>query len=192
MLGKPVDLVTEKALKPQLRDRILSEVIYQWWKDHLDFLLKILFWGAIMIKQEFIYQCKNFIEKIDAKYPIKLAYLFGSRATGTENLMSDVDIAIIFKNSYSNMDRVMARGDIIEEGKAFFKLNVDVISLDNASITLKHEVIKNGIIIKDTTDAARAEFESITLREYFDFKYYSDIYNESMIKNIKSGKYFGG
>jgi uncharacterized protein len=145
-----------------------------------------------MINQEFICQCKNFIEKIDSKYPIKLAYLFGSRAKGTENSMSDVDIAIIFKNSYSKMDLVIARGDIIEEGKAFFMLDIDVVSLDDASITLKHEVIKNGIIIKDTTDAARAEFESITLREYFDFKYYSDIYNESMIKNIKDRKYFGG
>lgn len=143
-----------------------------------------------MINQEFMNHCKNFIQKIENKYPVKFAYLFGSRASGVENSMSDVDIAVMFDKNYSKMDDVMARGDIIEEGKAFFKLDVDVISLNNAAITLKYEVVKNGAVIKDTVDAARAEFESLTLREYFDYKYYSDIYNDYMIKNIKNGTYF--
>jgi uncharacterized protein len=145
-----------------------------------------------MINQEFITQCKYFIQKIDNKYPVKFAYLFGSRASGIENSVSDVDIAVMFDENYSKIDEVMARGDIIEEGKAFFKLDVDVLSLNNESIILKYEVVKNGVVIKDTVDAARAEFESLTLREYFDYKYYSDIYNDYMIKNIKNGTYFRG
>ena len=31
----------------------------------------------------------------------------------------------------------------------------------------------------------RAEFESLALREYFDFRYYSKIYNKAMIEAIK-------
>lgn len=140
----------------------------------------------------FIKICKDFIIKIDKEYPIKLAYLFGSRAKGTENAMSDVDIALIFNNTYDAMDEIFIRGYIIEKGKSYFNLEVDVVQLNKASLALKYEVIKDGIIIKDTDDGTRAEFESLALREYFDFRYYADIYNESMIRDIKDRTYFGG
>lgn len=145
-----------------------------------------------MNNNNFVKLCKEFIIKIDKKYPIKFAYLFGSRAKKTENTMSDIDIALMFNNRYDAMDEVFIRGYIIEEGKSYFNLEVDIVPLDKASLALKYEVIKDGIIIKDTTDAARAEFESLALREYFDFRYYADIYNESMIRNIKDRKYMGG
>ncbi len=145
-----------------------------------------------MNNNDFVMLCKEFIIKIDKKYPIKFAYLFGSRAKKTENAMSDIDIALMFNNRYDAMDEVFIRGYIIEEGKSYFNLEVDIVPLDKASLALKYEVIKDGIIIKDTPDAARAEFESLALREYFDFRYYADIYNESMIKNIKDRKYMGG
>lgn len=145
-----------------------------------------------MNNNDFVKLCMEFIIKIDKKYPIKFAYLFGSRAKKTENAMSDIDIALMFNNKYDAVDEVFIRGYIIEEGKSYFNLDVDIVPLDKASLALKYEVIKDGIIIKDSTDAARAEFESLALREYFDFRYYADIYNESMIRNIKSKKYIGG
>ena len=41
---------------------------------------------------------------------------------------------------------------------------------------LKYKIIQEGIVIKDSRE--RIAFESIVLREYFDFKYYSDYYNK--------------
>lgn len=145
-----------------------------------------------MNNNDFIEFCKDFIKKIDRKYPIKLAYLFGSRAKGTENAMSDIDIALMFNNSYYAMDEAFVRGYIIEEGKSYFNSEVDIVSLDKTSLALKYEVIKDGVILKDTVDSTRADFESLALREYFDFRYYAETYNESMIRDIKNRKYIGG
>jgi len=131
----------------------------------------------------------KFIELINEKYPIKFAYLFGSRARGEERVDSDIDLALFFTESYEGLEEVLIRGDIIEDGKAFFKIPTDIVSLNVAPILLKYQVVKDGIIIKDSEDIAT--FESLVLREYFDFKYYSDIYNEAMIKSIKQGNYFG-
>lgn len=88
------------------------------------------------------------------------------------------------------MEEVFTRGDIIEEGKAFFNKDVDIVSLNNASLLLKYEVIHDGIVIKD--DEERASFESLALREYFDFKYYSDIYDNVLLEKIRKGELFGG
>ncbi|ARC86738.1 nucleotidyltransferase domain protein [Clostridium argentinense CDC 2741] len=133
---------------------------------------------------------KKFIYIINDKYSIDLAYLFGSVARNQYNKDSDIDIAIKFKNKYSKMDEIFIRGEIIDIGKAYFKRNVDIVSLDNAPIALKYEIIKDGILLIDCYE--RVSIESLIIREYFDFKYFSDIYDKEIIKRLKDGTYFGG
>lgn len=140
--------------------------------------------------ENIINKAKNFIEDINKRYKIKFAYIFGSQATGKATENSDIDIAIYFEEEYPPMKEVFIRGDIIEDGKAFFKKDVDIVSLNNASLLLKYEIIHDGIVLKDDDD--RADFESLSLREYFDFKYYSDIYDNAMIERIRKGEEFGG
>lgn len=38
----------------------------------------------------------------------------------------------------------------------------------------------------------RVDFEVSVLREYLDFKYYSDIYNEAIVNSIRKNDFFGG
>lgn len=137
-----------------------------------------------------INKAKRFIEDINKKYKIKFVYIFGSQATGKATENSDIDIALYFEEDYLPMEEAFIRGDIIEDGKAFFKKDVDVVALNNASLLLKYQIIHDGIVIKDND--YRADFESLSLREYFDFKYYSDIYDNAMIERIRKGEYFGG
>lgn len=137
-----------------------------------------------------INKAKRFIEDINKKYKIKFVYIFGSQATGKATENSDIDIALYFEEDYLPMEEAFIRGDIIEDGKAFFKKDVDVVALKNASLLLKYQIIHDGIVIKDND--YRADFESLSLREYFDFKYYSDIYDNAMIERIRKGEYFGG
>lgn len=143
-------------------------------------------------KNNFIDVCREFVEEIDKIYPVSFGYLFGSRAKGTDNSLSDVDIALMFKKKYENSERVFIRGDIIETGRKFFKASVDIVDLEKASLIMRYSVVQEGIIIKDGDHEARTDFESVTLREYFDFQYYSRYYNEAVIKRIKDGTYFGG
>ncbi|WP_461204951.1 type VII toxin-antitoxin system MntA family adenylyltransferase antitoxin [Clostridium sp. DL1XJH146] len=137
---------------------------------------------------DLLIKTKEFIDRIDKKYPIKFAYLFGSYSRGDNNNNSDIDLAIYFKNKYSDIEDVFNRGTIIEEAKLLFSKNVDIVSLNNAPLLLKYQIIHDGIVIKDSID--RASFESLYLRMYFDFKYYSDTYDEMMINNIKKDNYF--
>ncbi|MBV7275104.1 nucleotidyltransferase domain-containing protein [Clostridium sp. PL3] len=137
-----------------------------------------------------INKAQLFISIINNKYKIKFAYIFGSQATGEASESSDIDIAVCFSKNYEGMEEAFIRGDIIEEGKAFFKRDVDVVSINTASLLLKYEIIHNGVIIKD--DYERADFESLALREYFDFKYYSDMYDNAVIEKIRQGEVFGG
>lgn len=130
----------------------------------------------------------KFIYDISQRYEIKFAYLFGSRAREDNKNNSDIDIAIAFEENYDPMKEAFVRGDIIEDGRTYLGMPVDVVSLNSAPLILKYEIVKEGLILKDNDE--RASFESLVLREYFDFKYYSDIYDQAIINSIKTGDYF--
>lgn len=89
----------------------------------------------------------------------------------------------MFKEKYESKNEAIVKGNIIDIGKKYFQRELDVISLHSATPLLEYEVVKKGILLKESK--TRAEFESLALREYFDFKHYSDIYNKAMIESIK-------
>ncbi|MHC1681721.1 MAG: nucleotidyltransferase family protein [Clostridiaceae bacterium] len=134
-----------------------------------------------------IEKTRTFIEKVNKKYPIKLAYLFGSVAKNQNNKMSDIDIALIFSEKNDPLKTSFIQGELIDLGSSFFNMPVDILCLDKASIFLKYQVIKDGVLLADCDE--RASFESLILREYFDFKYYSDIYDQAIIESIKNKTY---
>lgn len=141
-----------------------------------------------MLSKEIEYQAIKFIEKINENYKIEFAYLFGSRARGDFHNDSDIDLALYFKENYHGVEEVFIKGNIIEEGKKYFGVPVDIVCLNKAPLILKHEIVKDGIVLKDSYD--RTDFESLVLREYFDFKYYSDQYDRAIIESIKKEEYF--
>ncbi|MCF6463518.1 type VII toxin-antitoxin system MntA family adenylyltransferase antitoxin [Clostridium sp. Cult1] len=121
-----------------------------------------------------------FLEQAEEMCNINFAYIFGSYARGEENINSDIDIAIMpMELNMDKMSELFIRGNLIELGKHIFKKDVDIVFLNIDSVFLKYKIIQEGIVIKDSKE--RTAFESIALREYFDFKYYSDYYNERML-----------
>jgi len=144
--------------------------------------------GCVMEQEKVINLAREFVEKISKEYAIKFAYLFGSFAKGTFNNMSDVDIAVMFEEDLPLLDESILRGLLMEEGKALFKRDVDIVNLKNANIFLKYSIIKDGIILKDHEE--RSLFEASVLREYLDFSYYSEIYNQKILESIKNKEFF--
>lgn len=125
-----------------------------------------------------------FLEEAEKIYKINFAYLFGSYAKGEQNSNSDIDIAIMPKIiDGDKMSETFIRGNLIEIAKPIFNKDVDIVFINIDSVFIKYKIVHEGVVIKDSED--RASFESLALREYFDFKYYSDYYNEKMLKSKK-------
>lgn len=136
-----------------------------------------------MKREDLLEKLNEFLNQIDKLYPIEFAYLFGSFAMETSNKESDIDIAIMFCEKYDRKKEIIIKGNIIDIGEKYFERKLDVVSLQGAAPLLKYEIVREGITLKDS--GKRAEFESLALREYFDFRYYSKIYNKAMIETIK-------
>ena len=121
-----------------------------------------------------------FLEEAEKICKTNFAYLFGSYARREQNENSDIDIAIMPNlTGIDKQSELFMRGNLIELGKSIFKKDVDIVFLNIDSVFLKYKIVYEGIVIKDSDD--RISFESLTLREYFDFQYYSNYYNKQML-----------
>ncbi len=72
---------------------------------------------------------------------VQAVYLFGSQARGQEKEDSDIDIAVLLENNYTEKSgeiKVKLYEELIKEGLD----NIDLVILNQASALLKYEVVK--------------------------------------------------
>lgn len=113
---------------------------------------------------EILPEVNNFLEN----YPkVVFAYLFGSLTKGKVNPLSDIDIAIYLKEGadFSQEKMTILRNliDILRTEE------IDLVLLNIAPLTLKARIVRNKKILVDKDPFLRHSFESLVLREYFDF-----------------------
>ncbi|NVM05240.1 MAG: nucleotidyltransferase domain-containing protein [Candidatus Helarchaeota archaeon] len=129
---------------------------------------------------------RNILEK---DKDVLLGYLFGSYAKNTQNILSDIDFAILLKENENNFlinKKMEYIGKLIE----IFKVNqVDLIILNNAPIFLQYVIIKDGILVFSRNEKARVSYETTVVREFLDIKPLFDYYNKYLIKRINEGTF---
>ena len=97
---------------------------------------------------------------------IKLAYLFGSRASSIEGPISDYDIALL----YSKLQPFALRYKLAHQLAAILSADhVDLVVLNFAPIELRYSVIATGIVVYEESVEERVEYEALTLSLYGDY-----------------------
>lgn len=115
-------------------------------------------------------ELKRFIEGQEG---IVVAYLFGSCARGGTGPLSDVDVAVYLDEHLNKSERFDLRMRMINETSSILKTDrVDVVVMNDAPITLNHEIIKNGKVLVAKDAEKRVEMESKILSKYLDIIYY--------------------
>jgi len=98
---------------------------------------------------------------------VVFAYLFGGLAKARCSPLSDVDIAVYLSNGSNNaQEKIEILGNLME------LLNtdeIDLVLLNTASLPLRAKILEGKKVLVDRSPFLRHKFESLTLREYFDF-----------------------
>ncbi len=101
---------------------------------------------------------------------VRLVFLFGSSAESGRHIpVRDVDLAVLTDpplNLYELMD---LRAEAVRTGG-----EVDLISLNEASIVLAHEVTETGLCLYTSSPELETDFVLRTRMRYLDFKHYLD------------------
>ena len=100
---------------------------------------------------------------------VSFAYLFGSLAKGEFRPLSDVDIAIFLSPGVEKevMEKKMEiLGDLMELLETD---EIDLVILNTAPLSLAGRILESRKVIADNDPFVRHKYESLTMREYFDF-----------------------
>ena len=97
------------------------------------------------------------------------AYLFGSLATKRAEILSDVDIAVYCREGLAFPEKKLEiLGNLMNALKTD---EIDLVMLNRAPLTLRMKILENRKVIVDKAPLVRHRYESLTMRQYFDFSY---------------------
>jgi predicted nucleotidyltransferase len=115
---------------------------------------------------------KAIIEILNKKSDIVFAYIFGSKAKGYANEMSDWDIAVYFKE-HSKRDSHWPEFILEAELSRTIGAPVQVIVLNKPlDPVFGFEIVKDSILLLDKRPNVRIDFENRILRHYHDWQYF--------------------
>ena len=104
---------------------------------------------------------------LHSRRDLLFAYLFGSFAKGKITPLSDVDIAVYLSAETKLFIRKI---EILGELTNILKTDeIDLVILNTAPITLRMKILENKKVIVDKNSFLRYRYESLVMREYFDF-----------------------
>src|SRR5688572_15678690 len=123
----------------------------------------------------------NHLPEIFKKYfGIQAVYLFGSAVTGKTHAESDLDLAIIPKDSSLRSQRL----EILTELARYGFSDVDLVFLDSNDVVLKFEAVHQNRLLYCRSDFDAGDFFSLTLRQYFDFLPYLKTQREAYKRRV--------
>ena len=126
------------------------------------------------------------------KKGVLVVYLFGSASGKSHGWKKrpDLDIAILL-DDYTLKDGSLKQQCIFwAELVALLKRDdIDVLILNTAPLILRHEVIKNGLILFEKEPSSRIDFEVSSELKFYDFKPYHQLFWETLVRRIEEGDF---
>ena len=115
-------------------------------------------------KEEIIKRIRKALKK---RSEICFAYLFGSFTK--HNLVRDIDVAIWVKRGIDPLEEAIKLSEELERGT---RLPVDVVVLNDAPVTLRYNVFREGqlILLRDECRNTHDEALIISVLEYADLR----------------------
>lgn len=125
-------------------------------------------------------------EYLTGRSEVLAAYLYGSHAEGRASALSDIDVGVLIRDGLTE-ERLWRLEDALAADlrRALHTDQVDLVVLNLAPLRIRYEVITRGKVLYSVDDAVRADFESYSLRRYWDFERYLEEYDRCFLTRMK-------
>ena len=104
---------------------------------------------------------------------VRLAWLFGSRIRGAARAESDVDVAVLVDDACADGAQALqaARFRLVPTMTRAVRSDlIDLVILNHAPPLLRHQVIRDGILLHARSDVERVRFMRRALSDYLDME----------------------
>ncbi len=131
-------------------------------------------WGEVAMNKKMLGEnIKNALQPNDN---IVFAYLFGSQTKEAPTPLSDVDVAVYLRDNVCFEDEKFRLLDLLSAQLETEK--IDLVLLNTAPLSLAGRILESRIVLLDRNPPVRHKYESLVMRESFDF----DIFESFILK----------
>jgi predicted nucleotidyltransferase len=126
------------------------------------------------------------LQAILPAWPVALAHLYGSAATGHATPLSDVDIALVTNepvDSYRQLKMELRIETPLADQVGV--RNADVRIINDALLAIRGQVACNGILLYCADEEARVHFETTIWDEYFDYEPIARQLREAFLTDVR-------
>lgn len=121
---------------------------------------------------------------------VRLAFLFGSQATGRARPDSDVDVALLVDDA--EVRDPGATGRTLRRiagrlGREVASTRLDLVLLNQAPALLRHGVLRDGLVLWERSPGERARFARRTIRDHQDTQVRRERLRVARIRRLKRG-----
>jgi predicted nucleotidyltransferase len=118
--------------------------------------------------------------------PVRVVWLFGSRARGQARPGSDVDLALLLDDDVP--DRLPVRLEVQARLSQLGVPDADVVVADDLPLRLKARVAAEGQVLLSRDEPARVAWTSRVFREHADFALLQDELDRQMLEAHADGR----
>lgn len=111
---------------------------------------------------------------------VSTVYLFGSQASGTARVDSDVDVGVLYTETPASTLVAQPFRDEAELSERLGR-TVQVVVMNTAPVDLVHRVLRAQCIVLDNNPSQRVRFEVTSRNRYFDLKPVLDRYRRRAV-----------
>lgn len=126
------------------------------------------------------------LQALFARYGVRFAYLFGSRARQQESASSDVDIACWYDEE-DCLARFQTHCALEEELKRLFPVPLDLLILNDAKPLLQGEAVLKGKLLFPEPDEEVVRFESKIRQRCEDYAYSQRFFTRARLSRQAAG-----
>lgn len=124
------------------------------------------------------------------KRPEVLAgFLIGSRARGEAGRFSDVDVAVIRTEGLDPDERLALRLGLLAATGALGTEEVDVVLLKEAPAAMRHDALREAVVLVDRDPDARLRFQLEAFHEYVDTEPLRELSSRGLRERIREGRF---
>jgi predicted nucleotidyltransferase len=128
------------------------------------------------------------VDALAGQPQLDAVWLFGSRARGEADALSDVDIAVLAAKSVPPSTLWDYQLEWI--GLAVDALGTDEVGLEVVNrlpVALRHSILRDARLLWARAPELAADFLSHTVKEYLDLKPYLDRYDRDLFRQAATG-----
>ncbi len=115
---------------------------------------------AITMKSITLSQLRKHFAKATQNFPVSMAYVYGSYADGTFTKNSDIDIALVIKESMEKLALIRMEMKIAARLDKLFGFSFDIRCINDAPLKTKGEIITCGKLVYCSNEDFRVSFET--------------------------------